>query len=106
MSIVAIKVSKNIDATRYTQLRKSGWRWQDNRGNYKSIDDSIGESRNKRNVQIPFFFGATSGNRKVSPMSEKEKSKATDRRFLFARPNERPTIRKFRERSTGKNPAG
>lgn len=52
------------------------------------------------------FFGATSGNRKVSLMSEKEKSKATDRRFLFARPNERPTIRKFRERSTGKNPAG
>lgn len=38
-------------------------------------------------------------------MSEKEKSKATDRRFLFARPNERPTIRKFRERSAGKNPA-
>lgn len=34
-------------------------------------------------------------------MSEKEESKAADRRFLFARPNERSTIRKFRERSTG-----
>lgn len=60
----------------------------------------------KDTYRFRFFFGATSDNRKISPTSEKEESEATDRRFLFARPNKRSTIRKFRERSTGKNPAG